>query len=148
MIMKKLFILSAALCLAGVLAAEPQTARKDILQSMQGVEVVQDSLVGVLLRNASAGEQKLVEIEGYRVQVYSSNQQQTAKGQALKLENKLKGQLDQPVYVQYLPPFWKVRVGNFRTVEEAKEYKQEFVQLYPELQGDTYIVRDKIHVFE
>ena len=36
------------------------------------------------------GKHELVEIDGYRVQIYSSNQQQTAKGEALDLEAKLK----------------------------------------------------------
>jgi hypothetical protein len=64
------------------------------------------------------------------------------------LESKLKEQLSQTVYVQYLPPFWKVRLGDFRTYEEAKEYKKLFVQQFPEMMGDTYIVRDKIQVLQ
>ena len=32
--------------------------------------------------------------------------------------------------------------------EEAKEYKKEFVQQFPEMIGDTYIVRDKIKVLQ
>jgi hypothetical protein len=89
-----------------------------------------------------------VEIAGYRVQIYSSNQQQKAKTEALRLEEKLKDQLGQTVYVQYAPPFWKVRIGDFRTYEEAREYKKEVVRLFPELLGDTYIVRDQIKVLK
>ena len=104
--------------------------------------------MSVLLDEAINGKRELVEIDGYRVQIYSSNQQQTAKGEALELETKLKDKLSQTVYVQYLPPFWKVRVGDFRTYDEAKEYKKLFVQQYPEMMGDTYIVRDKIQVMQ
>ena len=147
--MKKIFLIFALLCSSFQLRADNKvTERPDILQSMPGVEVVQDSSVSVLFRTAVAADLKLVEIDGYRVQIYSSNQQQTAKGEALKLENKLKDQIDQPLFVQYVPPFWKVRVGNFRTVDEAKEYKKEFTELFPELMGDTYVVRDKIQVFQ
>ena len=119
-----------------------------ILDSMPGVQIVQDSMMSVLLDEAINGKRELVEIDGYRVQIYSSNQQQTAKGEALELETKLKDKLSQTVYVQYLPPFWKVRVGDFRTYDEAKEYKKLFVQQYPEMMGDTYIVRDKIQVMQ
>ena len=119
-----------------------------ILDSMPGVQIVQDSMMSVLLDEAINGKRELVEIDGYRVQIYSSNQQQTAKGEALELETKLKDKLSQTVYVQYLPPFWKVRVGDFRTYDEAKEYKKLFVQQYPEMMGDTYIVRDKIQVLQ
>ena len=104
--------------------------------------------MAVLLDQAVHGKRELVEIDGYRVQIYSSNQQQVAKGEALDLEAKLKDKISQTIYVQYLPPFWKVRVGDFRTYDEAKEYKKLFVQQYPNLMGDTYIVRDKIQVMQ
>ena len=119
-----------------------------ILDSLPGVQIIQDSTVAVLLEEAINGKRELVEIDGYRVQVYSSNQQQTAKGEALDLEAKLKDKVDQTIYVQYLPPFWKVRLGDFRTYDEAKEYKKIFVTQFPEMRGDTYIVRDKIQVLQ
>ena len=119
-----------------------------ILDSLPGVQIVQDSAMSVLLDEAVNGKRELVEMDGYRVQIYSSNQQQTAKGEALELEAKLKETVNQTVYVQYLPPFWKVRIGDFRTYEEAREYKKVIVAQYPELMGDTYIVRDKIQVLK
>ena len=119
-----------------------------IFDSLPGLQIVQDSAMYVLLDEAVNGKRELVEIDGYRVQIYSSNRQQTAKSEALELETKLKDKLNQPLYVQYPPPFWKVRLGDFRNYEEAKEYKKLFVQQYPELMGDTYIVRDKILVMQ
>ena len=89
-----------------------------ILDSLPGVQIVQDSIMHVLLEEAVNGKHELVEMDGYRVQIYSSNQQQTAKS------------------------------DDFRTYEEAKEYKKQFVALYPHLMGDTYIVRDKIQVMQ
>ena len=115
---------------------------------MPGVEVLQDSAVGILLQAAMQGKMELVEIDGYRVQIYSSNQQQAAKSEALDLESKIKDKIDQTVYVLYMPPFWKVRLGDFRTYEEAKVYKKIFVDQFPEVMGDTYIVRDKIQVLQ
>ena len=119
-----------------------------IFDSLPGVQIIQDSTMTVLLDEAVNGKREMVEIDGFRVQVYSSNQQQTAKGEALDLETRLKDKISQTLYVQYLPPFWKVRIGDFRTYEEAKEYKKLFVQQYPDLMGDTYIVRDKIQVMQ
>ena len=75
-----------------------------IFDSIPGVELVQDSAVAVLLDQAMHGERELVEIDGFRVQIYSSNQQQSAKGEALELEARIKEKVDQTVYVQYLPP--------------------------------------------
>ncbi len=119
-----------------------------IFDSLPGVQLIQDSTVAVLLDEAVNGKHELIEMDGYRVQIYSSNQQQTAKSEALDLEQKLRDAVNQTIYVQYLPPFWKVRIGDFRTYEEAKEYKKEFVTQFPALMGDTYIVRDKIQVMQ
>lgn len=119
-----------------------------LLDLFPGVQIVQDSTMAVLLDEAVNGKRELVEIDGYRVQIYSSNQQQSAKGEALELETRLKDKINQTLYVQYLTPFWKVRIGDFRTYDEAKEYKKLFVQQFPDLMGDTYIVRDKILVMQ
>lgn len=122
--------------------------RPNLLDSMHGVEVVQDTAMAIVLESVMFGKRELVEIDGFRVQVYSSNQQQKAKTEALNLESSLKNKVNQTIYVVYLPPFWKVRVGDFRTYEEAREYKKQFVQLFPNLLGDTYIVRDKVKVMQ
>ena len=119
-----------------------------VVNLFPGVQVVQDSAMVMLLDEAVNGKHELVEMDGYRVQIYSSNQQQTAKSEALDLEQKLRDAVNQTIYVQYLPPFWKVRIGDFRTYDEARDYKKQFVALYPHMMGDTYIVRDKIQVMQ
>jgi len=118
------------------------------LNLFPGVQVVQDSTVSVLLDEAITGKKDMIEVDGYRVQIYSSNKQQTAKAEALEMEEQLKEQVNQTIYVQYVSPFWKVRIGDFRSYDEAKEYKKIFVQQFPQLQGNTYIVRDKIQVIQ
>lgn len=122
--------------------------RPNLLESMPSVEVIQDAQMDALMEAAMSGKEEWIEVDGYRVQVYSSNRQQTAKAEALELESRLKEKVSQTIYVQYLPPFWKVRLGDFREYEEAKEYKKEVVQIFPDLLGDTYIVRDKIKVLK
>lgn len=147
----KRFILCVSCLLATLgLRAEDSipSLRPDILADMPDVEIVQDSALIRLLRATIVNNHEVVEMDGYRVQIFSSNQQQSAKAEALKLENKLKDKLSQTVYVLYMPPFWKVRIGDFRTVDEAKEYKKAIVQEYPDLMGNTYIVRDKIQALK
>jgi hypothetical protein len=148
--MKKLTVICALLVSLSVWAEDSivVVTRLNIMESMPRVEVIQDASVAAMLEATMSGKEEWIEIDGYRVQIYSSNRQQTAKAEALELEAKIKEKVSQTVYVQYLPPFWKVRLGDFRTYEEAKEYKKEFVQLFPDMIGDTYIVRDKIKVLQ
>lgn len=130
------------------LAGDSLSLRPDIFADMPYVQVRQDSLVGALLHNRIYGESELQEIDGYRVQIYSSNRQQTAKAEALQLEKDLADRVSVSVYVLYMPPFWKVRLGDFRTYEEATQCKAQMTAQFPDKQGDIYIVRDKIKVVQ
>lgn len=121
-------------------------AKPYILDDMPRVRVHQDSLMEMLLKEKIYGKSAQIEINGFRVQIFSSNRQQTAKEEALVLEKKMTEALSTAVYVTYIAPFWKVRLGNFRTYDEANAFKVQLITQFPELQGDTYIVRDKIQV--
>ena len=118
-----------------------------ITDSMPHVVIWQDSSIHRLLYQRAAGAQSaLKEVPGYRVQIYSSNRSQTAKNEAIQLEQEMAKQLQEPIYVIYISPFWKVRIGDFKTYEEASEYKRVIVTQWPQLIGDTYVVRDQITV--
>ena len=116
---------------------------------MENVMVYQDSLVYQLMMNKYLGiENGQQEISGFRVQVYSSNIQQKAKNESILLQQSLEKSLSQSVYVISEPPFWKVRIGNFRTRDEANQFKNTLLSLYPELQTSTYIVPDKVTILQ
>lgn len=137
------------LCLLLISAVAGAQKFEQLQADMQdNVTLNQDAAISSLLQDKIDGtEGTMVEITGYRVQIYSSNSQQTAKAEALKLEKKvLDENLEMEVHVLYTPPFWKVRLGDFRTKEEAEILKEEIIRRMPELQGDTYVVRDQITV--
>lgn len=114
------------------------------------VTIVQDEAITRLILDKQNGiERHPTEIQGYRVQVFSSNNQHTAKTEAFRIQRLVEdSDLETDIYVQYSTPFWKVRLGNFRTIEEAILFKDEVVRVLPELQGDTYPVRDNITVMQ
>lgn len=118
-----------------------------ILADMPHVRVTQDSLVTLLMEEKTAGvERGEREIAGYRVQVYSSNHPKHGKSNALQIEQRVRELVDIPVYVIYATPSWKVRLGDFRTQEEAETFRDMFKQLMPDLADYTYIVRDMVKI--
>ncbi len=128
---------------ADTLSADSTAAT--IFEAMPNVTVHQDSIIRDLLLDKALGrELEDTDVQGYRVQIYSSNHQQMAKLEAMRLEKDMQDKIDVPVYVTYTPPFWKVRIGDFATYEDAQEFKNSFVQQFPELLGDTYVVRDQV----
>ncbi len=127
------------------------STRLSIYDVMQEKVVIHaDSAVHRLLHDKMEGiVREEVQMQGYRVQVYSSNNQQAAKNEAFQMEKKIIDTgVEVETYVLYNPPFWKVRLGNFRTQEEANLMKAELIRLLPELQADTYVVRDQIQVIQ
>lgn len=117
--------------------------------SVSSVAIIQDERIEHLIADHIAGvtERGTTNIQGYRVQVFSSNQQQTAKQEAFDIEKKMEEAFPSiPIYVQYTPPFWKVRIGNFREMEEATFLRNEILSKFPKMQGEVYPVRDQILV--
>lgn len=143
--------LYTALCSLLLFVAQPLWAQTPVSiedDMRENVTIHQDSAITRLIQDKIMGaSREQVQVSGYRVQIYSSNRQQTAKAEAFDLEKRLQqAELQVPIYVLYNPPFWKVRLGDFRTQEEAKLMKEEVIRRMPELQGDTYVVRDQITV--
>lgn len=80
---------------------------------------------------------------GYRVQVFSSNAQRTAKDESLNIERRLRSAFPgYGVYRTYSSPFWKVRIGDFRTQNDAQQFRAELLKTFPELRKETYTVRE------
>ena len=126
---------------------QQDTLHTFILDDMPNVLVHQDSAITLLLEDKSYNRQRgQHQVSGFRVQVYASNTPQVAKNEALELYETISSQVNMPVYVISEPPFWKVRLGDFLTREEAIEYKNQLNVLFPHLQGSTYVVPDQVTI--
>lgn len=80
---------------------------------------------------------------GYRIQVFSSNNFRTAKSDATRVERQLRNAFPQhQVYVTYVSPFWKVRIGNFRTSNDAQKLRTEIIKQFPALRKECYAVNE------
>ena len=118
-----------------------------IMDDMSNAIVHQDFTITQLMMDKVTGRVRGEQIiDGFRVQIYASNQQQVAKNESLMLQQRIEPLLDVPVYAISEPPFWKVRIGNFKTREEANTYKDILLNMFPDMVGSTYVVPDKITI--
>lgn len=107
--------------------------------------IYQDKRIEQLVTNKrnSAGLKQTM--SGFRVQVFSSNVQRTAKTEAFRIERQIREVFaDQAIYVNYFSPFWKVRVGDFKTQAQAQAFRSELINAFPQMRSETYIVREQI----
>ncbi|MDR2385815.1 MAG: SPOR domain-containing protein [Tannerella sp.] len=84
---------------------------------------------------------------GYRVQIYSGNEQRKSKEHAEKLQDQLRKMYpDIQTYVTYYAPFWKLHAGNYRSFEEASQMLRILRQDFPQIKNEIYIVEDEIRL--
>jgi hypothetical protein len=86
-----------------------------------------------------------LKFQGYRIQVFSSNDQRTSKDEAFRRERELKEAVPElSMYVTYTAPFWRLRVGDFSSHEEAYYIQRQLMQQFQRYGKEMYIVREDI----
>lgn len=82
---------------------------------------------------------------GYRVQVFSSNNTRTGRGEAQSRANAISDQFpDWAAYVTFDAPYWRVKVGDFRSYEDAHAALSTLKAQFPAFAREMRLVRDKI----
>ena len=108
------------------------------------VVVHQDSIMRTALEAQQVRGNETT-MRGFRVQLFSSNNARTAREAAFKVEKTIREKLPHmAVYVTYTSPFWRVRVGNCPTHDDAQRLRQYLIEQLPQLSTETYIVPDQI----
>jgi len=102
--------------------------------------LIQDKRVNALvLKHVQINEAKKGKMKGYRVQIHFGQE----KAKALETKSKFMAQHNSvPSYLDYQQPYFKIRVGNFRTKLEAYKLLQE---ISGEFSG-SFIVSDDIEL--
>jgi hypothetical protein len=86
-----------------------------------------------------------VQYQGFRVQIFSGNDHRTSKEEAFKREREIKEILpDLSTYVNFDAPFWRLRVGDFSSREDAYDTQLNLMQLLPKYKKEMYIVKEDI----
>ena len=158
--LKRLFFLFAAIAVLSLTASAQSAATgtiADYLQRVTGgrVTVHQPSALNQRLNPANGDSTNVATLEhalggknvvGYRIQVFSDRNQRTAKGEALTKERSIKEACpEMGTYITYDAPSWRLRVGDFRTRDEAVIRLGELREMFPGYAGEMIIVVDVIN---
>lgn len=82
---------------------------------------------------------------GYRVQVYADNNARSAKTEARQRERALSQAFPAyGTYVSYASPYWRLRVGDFRSTYEAEKAAAEIRRAFPRYAKEVRVVRDYV----
>ena len=121
---------------------------KDLAKTKPGygtVKLQQNPKVNLLVnRKIKEGDsKKYITFSGYRIQVYMDNNQKKSKDEAYAREKKLKEKYENlTTYISFSSPFWKLRVGDYRTHADALVMAKKLREDFPELSSEILIVKD------
>lgn len=84
---------------------------------------------------------------GFRVQVFSDNNARTAKNEARAKQRTISSRFPQyQTYVMYTSPYWRLKVGDFRTQQEANAAADELRKAFPAYSKEIRVVRDRVNI--
>lgn len=157
--MKKAYCL--VLCIIAALAGSAATAQTvavadgdtSIVQYLERrdtggeVNIVQPAALTLRLSRTDATQAGQRSLTVYRVQLFSDNRSTTAKAEADRRAARVREIFtDVDVYVTFTSPFWRLRVGNFRSYEDANKILHELKTAFPDMASEMRIVRDRANV--
>lgn len=120
------------LMLSVAVSAQDSTANNNIT-------VKQDAELTALLADYKAYNAKRDTRDGYRIQItYTDIRDDVYKSKA----GMYKQFPELASYVEYEQPYFKLRIGDFKTRLEAANYLQQVIVVYP----GAFIVKDKIKI--
>jgi len=124
------------LLFAGKLLAQPDT---------NSVLLQKDPRIDLLIRkqiqiNEETTRDSRRNIPGFRIQVINSSD----RNKVFAVKTKVYQQYPElKPYLMYQPPNYKLKLGNFKTAEEAQPYVDQLTKLFP---TGVYVIHDIIEV--
>lgn len=98
---------------------------------------------------AAAGPSAKASVGGYRVLLFSGNNARTAKADAESRAAAVGERFpEHRTYVTYDAPYWRLKVGDFRSYEDAAAALSELKAAFPSFAREMRMVRERIHVYE
>lgn len=151
-----LILLAAALMAGAPSALGDVTIINEITAGGRNSVTQPDALTLLLIRQESAPAENVSGVSaetssrqrssGYRVQVFLDNNPSTAKGTARSRANSISARFPElRTYVTYNSPYWRLRVGDFRTQAEATAAAEELRRAFPRSAKEIRVVRDNIN---
>lgn len=87
----------------------------------------------------------IIKCPGFKIQVFSGNDQRKSKNEAYNKQSQIKNLFpDIDTVVWFHSPFWRLRVGNFKTQAEAAQAMVELKKAFPSFGKEMYVVKDQI----
>lgn len=93
------------------------------------------------------GSVRYYKMRGYKVQAFSGNNQRTSRDEAYRKQSLINNQFpDLETVVLFESPFWRLRVGNYKSRDEAEEAMRDLKNSFPSFGKEMYVVVDEVKI--
>lgn len=132
MTMKQLILLFSGLLIGGIAAAQDNAIAAN---TDGGIKVVKDGRLDLLIKKQIYINTLAIRNQpGFRVQLISTNKRNEAsdlKAKVMQLYPEYR------TYLEYQPPYFKVRIGDFKSRDEATDFRDKLSTNFP---GAIFVV--------
>jgi hypothetical protein len=134
--MLRFLLISIAVIISGIVHVYAQNAT-----SMNGkVEIIQDERINQLTLQYKKLNLRNQVVDGYRVQIFFDSGSNSKKRATDAMDEFVAKYPTTRVFLSYKEPYYRVRVGNFRTLNEAVGLQKKIISDYP----NAFPVKEKI----
>lgn len=104
------------------------------------IEIVQDAKISQLVEKYRKMSENNPEVDGYRVQIFFDSGGNSKSKASSAQETFQMAYPEVKTYLSYKEPYYRVRVGDFRTLSEAVGFQKKIASDYP----NAFPVKDLI----
>lgn len=105
------------------------------------VEIIQDERIGRLAEKHKALNERQSDIDGYRIQIFFDSGNNSKKKTSDAMQRFMEKYPDVKAYISFKEPYYRVRVGNFRSLIESEGFLKKIQADYP----NAFPVKEKIY---
>jgi hypothetical protein len=114
------------------------------VETKGNVEIIQDERIGRLVEKHKALNERQSDVDGYRIQIFFDSGNNSKKKASDALQRFLDRNQETKAYISFKEPYYRVRVGNFRTLIESEGFLKKILPDYP----NAFPVKEKIYFQE
>jgi len=93
------------------------------------------------------GDKSYIVMPGYRILVFSGNNQRTAKTEAEQKQSQINSRFSElSTQIDFTAPFWRLHVGDFLSYEEAFSTMNKLVAAFPDFKKEIQIQKEEVRI--
>jgi len=116
--------------------------RISIAQDKSGhIQIIQDERIGRLTEKHKALNERQSDIDGYRIQIFFDSGNNSKKKTNDAMQRFMDKYPDVKAYISFKEPYYRLRVGNFRSLIESEGFLKKIEADYP----NAFPVKEKVY---